>query len=452
LVAHRPVRHRRPARAGALGPAEFSQLLTAPFEAKPAVAVAVSGGADSLALALLAAQWAKARGGRAVALTVDHGLRPESAREARQVARWLRARGISHRTLKWTGPKPRTGLQAAARAARYDLLRDWCERNGVLHLLVAHTREDQAETVLLRLARGSGADGLAGMPSIAEGRETRLLRPLLGISKSRLIAALTSRGQPWIEDPSNRDEAFARVTLRNWLSGFPGLPARIAKAGHSLGLARAKADALVATWLGRNAAIYPSGYVAFDAAGFRRASLDIATRVLARALAAVSGAEYPARRERLERLVAELKAGASARTLGGCRVIRKGEAILICREWSRAETLRPVPSVRTFLWDGRFRIELAARRGMSLRLGPLGEKGWAEAVKLAPGLRRSPIPLAARLALPALFDSRGPISVPHLGFARTKAAALLTKSALWQPANPLTTAGFSVAKGWRRTI
>ncbi|HZD25370.1 MAG TPA: tRNA lysidine(34) synthetase TilS, partial [Alphaproteobacteria bacterium] len=150
---------------GPLTAAEFAALMApfAPFEATPALAVAVSGGADSLALALLADGWARRRGGVATALTVDHGLRPEAAAEARRVGRWLAARGIPHRILRWRGDKPATAVQAKARAARYALLADWCRRHGVLHLLTAHHRGDQAETVLMRLAHGSGVDGLAGM-------------------------------------------------------------------------------------------------------------------------------------------------------------------------------------------------------------------------------------------------------------------------------------------------
>ena len=123
---------------------EFAQAMAAfdPFEAKPRLAVAVSGGADSLALTLLADRWAKARGGEVLALTVDHGLRDAAAGEARQVAKWLRARQVPHRVLRWQGRKPKTGIQAAARDVRYGLLMERCGKEGILHLLLAHHRED----------------------------------------------------------------------------------------------------------------------------------------------------------------------------------------------------------------------------------------------------------------------------------------------------------------------
>src|SRR5262245_21437394 len=165
--------------------AEFAALMRplGPFEAQPRLAVAVSGGSDSLALTLLLHDWARRQRGVLTALTVDHGLRPEAAAEARQVARWLRARGIRHRVLTWrpAGEARRGGLQAAARAARYRLLGAWCRANGVLHLALAHHREDQAETLLLRLARGSGLDGLAAMAAVSEREGVRLIRPLLAV-------------------------------------------------------------------------------------------------------------------------------------------------------------------------------------------------------------------------------------------------------------------------------
>ena len=205
-----------PPAASPLDETRFAALMAAlgPFERRPRLAVAVSGGPDSLALCLLAERWAQARGGATVGLIVDHGLRPESAREAGQVAAWLSARGIAQQVLSWQGAKPASGIQAAARAARYELLCAWCRAAGVLHLLTAHHRDDQAETVALRQARGSGADGLAGIAPVRELAGLRLLRPLLTVPKAALTALLAAAGQPWLEDPSNRAAAFARARLR----------------------------------------------------------------------------------------------------------------------------------------------------------------------------------------------------------------------------------------------
>ena len=196
--------------------ADFAQLMAPfePFERAPIVAVAVSGGRDSLALALLAQEWAIARDGRIVGLIVDHALRPELAAEASTTETLLGRHGCDAEILRWSEAKPCTGLQEAARAARYRLLREACRRRGILHLLVAHHADDQAETVTMRAARQSGPDGLAGMAGAVELPEVRLLRPLLGIPRSRLTATLLARGVPWLDDPSNTDPRFERARLR----------------------------------------------------------------------------------------------------------------------------------------------------------------------------------------------------------------------------------------------
>ncbi|WP_158044976.1 tRNA lysidine(34) synthetase TilS [Skermanella pratensis] len=207
---------------------EFPGLMDrlGPFEPRPRVAVGVSGGPDSLALCLLLKAWADRSGGSLLALTVDHGLRHNAAEEAVQVGSWLAARGIAHDVLRWEGSKPASGIQAAARDARQRLLADRCRSEGILHLVLAHHLEDQAETTLLRFAKGSGPDGLAGMSPLRETGAVRILRPLLGMPRARLKAVLEAAGQPWVEDPSNRSAAFARVRLRAMADTLAGRAGR----------------------------------------------------------------------------------------------------------------------------------------------------------------------------------------------------------------------------------
>src|SRR6185295_18419883 len=177
---------------------------------------AVSGGPDSTALMVLAARWRQTLKQRVklIAVTVDHGLRPEAKREAEAVKRLARSLRIEHHTLRWTGPKPKTGIQEAARNARYRLLADVSRKAGRAPVLTAHTQDDQAETVLFRMMRGSGVAGLAGMRTgnlmpgqhpDHDGKKIELFRPLLDIPKSRLIATLKAAKIPYAEDPSNRD-------------------------------------------------------------------------------------------------------------------------------------------------------------------------------------------------------------------------------------------------------
>jgi tRNA(Ile)-lysidine synthase len=196
--------------------AQEAKRLFADWRGVPAIVLAVSGGPDSIALMWLAARWrrALARGPRLIAVTVDHGLRPEAAAEAREVKRLARSLDLPHRTLRWTGAKPRTGLPAAARQARYRLLAQAARAGGASHVLTAHTRDDQAETLLMRMLRGSGIAGLAAMARQTEREGVLLARPFLDVSKSQLIATLKNAKVGFAEDPTNRDTSFTRPRLR----------------------------------------------------------------------------------------------------------------------------------------------------------------------------------------------------------------------------------------------
>ena len=193
-----------------------ARAIFAAWKAVPAVVLAVSGGPDSVALMWLASRWRRAlkRGPRLIAVTIDHGLRKEAAREAHDVKRLAGTLGIEHRTLRWQGAKPKTGVPAAAREARYRLLARAARASGATHVATAHTRDDQAETFLMRLLRGSGVSGLSAMAVETERDGVRLARPLLEISKAELIATLEAAGIAFADDPSNRDPAFTRPRLR----------------------------------------------------------------------------------------------------------------------------------------------------------------------------------------------------------------------------------------------
>jgi tRNA(Ile)-lysidine synthase len=208
--------------------------LFADWRGVPAIVLAVSGGPDSIALMWLAARWrrALARGPRLIAVTVDHGLRAEAAGEARNVKRLARALDLPHRTMRWTGAKPKTGLPAAARAARYGLLARAARESGATHILTAHTRDDQAETLLMRLLRGSGIAGLAAMAPVTEREGVLLARPFLNVSKSQLIATLRKAKVAFAEDPTNRDTNFTRPRIR------AVMPLLAAEGGDARNLAR----------------------------------------------------------------------------------------------------------------------------------------------------------------------------------------------------------------------
>ena len=430
--------------SGPVAAAEFAALMDAlgPFEPAPAVAVAVSGGADSMALMLLTGAWAGARRGRVTAVTVDHGLRPESPGEAARVARWARRRGIAHRTLPWVGVKPVGDIEAAARAARFRLLEEWCAETGIFHLLLAHHREDQAETFLLRLARGSGLDGLAAIAPVAERPGCRLLRPLLALPKARLVATLRAHDQAWVEDGSNRSDRFARVRLRKGraLLAREGLSAaRLAATARRLARARQALELPLARLLAEAATPDPAGFLRVNPAPLTAASPELGLRALAAVVMAVGGADYPPRLERLERLYHEIGAGLKrGRTLGGCRIVPEHGMVLVCREAGAVAAAVAARPGATIHWDGRFRLTLSADGPRGLTLGALGQ------VKIGTSGRL--LPTAARAAVAALRDDRGIIAVPALGYRRRagEATGLAPEAVLLRTSRPATGAGVKV--------
>ncbi|MBV8970787.1 MAG: tRNA lysidine(34) synthetase TilS [Sphingomonadaceae bacterium] len=275
-------------------------------------AVAVSGGPDSLALLLLAHA---AFGHRVRALTVDHRLRPDSAAEATDVAAYAARLGVPHATLAWDGPHPATNRQAAARAARYRLMADWCAANGVRWLASAHHRDDAAETLLLRLARGSGSSGLAGIRARRDLGGVTLLRPLLGWSKADLAAVVAAAGWRAADDPSNRDAAFDRTRARALLAATPWLdPARLAASAAHL----ADAEAALA-WVA-DRAWASRAEVAGDAVRLDAGDLphDLSRRLLLRGIATLAPDATP-RGPTVERLLARLAEGRGG-TLAGIAV------------------------------------------------------------------------------------------------------------------------------------
>jgi tRNA(Ile)-lysidine synthase len=332
--------------------------------------LAISGGPDSTALLVLAARWRAAhkKGPELLAVTVDHGLRPESAREARAVKRLAGRLGVRHRTLRWTGRKPATGLQEAARAVRYRLLAAAARGAGAGYVLTGHTLDDQAETVLLRLARGSGLSGLAAMaraipldgllsvPARAKRKsETKtdrrdgitLVRPLLDVPKTRLLATLESIGISFVDDPSNRDPRFTRVRLRGLLPALAGegldarrlalLAGRIRRAEATIEFAVDAAAAAIShgPWSGR-------GPIVLDAAKFIRLPDEVALRLLGRAVAR-TGDEGPVQLGKLEALYVSLANAGSGgqvarirRTLAGALVTLAGDRLTVERAPPRA--------------------------------------------------------------------------------------------------------------------
>jgi tRNA(Ile)-lysidine synthase len=311
-------------RSNALSAAEVDRLL-APLGRAKSLLIAVSGGPDSTALLLMAAEWAKRRGKtRIEAATVDHGLRPDGAEEAKAVAKLCSRLGLEHRTLPWKGAKPPSRLQERAREARYRLLVDRAKAIGADAILTAHHADDQAETVLFRLLRGSGVAGLRGMDATTTRDGMLIARPLIGLKKSDLVAFAQARGVPFVDDPSNTDPRFARTRIRALLTRLreEGLDAealdRLARRARETEEALAHLTAEVEARIGSEDAL--------DARALYAAPIAIVQRILARRIAAASGRD-PSRigLEKIEALALSLREalsehGAEAANVGGALV------------------------------------------------------------------------------------------------------------------------------------
>ncbi len=342
--------------SAAEGPAPISvaeaNALFHPLADVAALVLAVSGGPDSTALLMLAARWrhARTRGPKLLAVTVDHGLRRESAEEARAVKRLARRLGVPHRTVRWGGKKPATGLQQAARAARYRLLAAAARGAKARTIVTAHTLDDQAETVLIRMSRGSGLTGLCAMAResplpLREQHDIVLVRPLLDVPKARLIATLERARIEFARDPSNRDPRFTRARLRGLMSSLSreGLDARrLARLAERLRRAEAALEAAVSA-AAHTLSVEPwsdRGPIVFNAAEFARLPAEVALRLLGRALTRV-GDEGPVELGKLEALYAALGDGNAGemvrlrRTLAGALVTVTGTEVTVVRAPAR---------------------------------------------------------------------------------------------------------------------
>ncbi len=395
---------------------------TGPYERAPTICVAVSGGGDSMALALLAASWAEEQGGRVVALTVDHQLRSESYKETQRVSEWMSAHNIEHHVLTWCNPQGGSALQENARTARYELMEQWCRDHGALHLFLAHNKEDQAETFLMRLDKGSGPDGLSAMSAVSERRYCRLVRPLLSVSKSDLRTYLAGADQNWIEDPSNTDTKFERIRWRNIMNEQNISPDGYCQSARRYGQARSVLDGETARLAAKSVSVHPAGYIRICRAVFNAAPPEIGGRVLARSLMVVGGAVYPPRRQNLEALLAAIIGKPHVvRTLGGCRIEATSSDLVITREFRYLPSAICVNAGLSMVWDKRFYLSIPIfehGRSLNVYLQPLGDLGDAEFKEVGQLGSIVGIPSAARKCLPALYDEDGVISVPHLNYSR----------------------------------
>lgn len=402
---------------------EEANDLLAPLARFTRVALAVSGGPDSLALMHLAARWRAERddGPELSVLTVDHGLRPGSRDEALMVARAADVLALPHATLVWEDQGDvATGVQARARAARYDLMTAHAVAHDIDALVTAHHLDDQAETFLMRLKRGSGLDGLAAIAETGAWGPLVLLRPLLDVPKTRLVATVEAAGLAFAVDPSNADGRFERARLRGAIDALAELgltPEALALSARRLRRARTALDGAAQEFLSRHAETSDAGYAVVDQVALTAAPEEIALRALSRLLASVGGGEDPVRLAKLEALLAALKEHSDkAHTLGRCRVVPQDGRLGIFREMRRdgLPVLKLQPGEGA-LWDNRFRVALGPDAPQALTVRALGETGWRQ-LRERESLPQSLPRLAARV-LPACWRGGRLLGLPDFGQA-----------------------------------
>ncbi len=382
----------------------FTRTLAAlgPYEPAPHIAVAVSGGADSMALALLAHDFVTPHGGRVTALTIDHGLRRESAQEVTQVHAWLAARGIACEMLRVDVARE-GNLQANAREARYEALTHWCRAQDVLHLCIGQHADDQAETLALHTTRGSTADGASGMAAVSLRHGVRFMRPLLGTRKTALMEYLHARHQPWLEDPSNASDAYARNRLRSTLQ-VDMLCDRAAQEGS----ARAAREAALAQAVSQCVWLYPEGYARLDLARYRSLEPAMATMLLADLLRCLSGKATRPRGHETMRLHDALLAGKPRATLAGFAVHSDGGHVLFVRELSRMQPSDMLPEAGSMWYDERFFMywQHMPQQHYIAPLGAACKKQYAAAL--------AHYPRGVAETLPALWHLEEVVAVPHI--------------------------------------
>ena len=397
--------------------ADELEALLAPLKHRRLVALAVSGGVDSMALLDCADRWRQTHTDTDfIVLTVDHRLRRESADEAEMVAAAAANRGLSSRVLVWNGARPRSDIEGVAREARYRLLIKAARDAGASHLLLAHHRDDVAEGFLIRLARGSGVFGLAAMRPLIDVGSIVIFRPFLTVAKARLAATTRAAGLESADDPMNKDSRFTRARVRELLRGLgdEGMEAAdLAAAAHRLADAADAIDTAASEIIGRAVMVDELAIGRLDPKVFRTAPKAVRYRALGRVLMAVGGETREPRFERLKRLgeAIDLDSTSWKRCLGGTVIERRAGEVLLYRENVRGGLPQlPLSSGLDREWDRRFRIRVTGQVPDDAVLGPLSEDGRQQIG--AQGA--SPAALAA---LPAVRSAGLVIAVPLLGFA-----------------------------------
>ena len=415
---------------------EFERLIQPFLPLGKIVAVAVSGGADSMALAFCLKRFVK-DGGQLLAFIVEHGLREESAAEAKTVAARLTAMGIETEILPWHHGAIASRIHVRARDARYALLTEACKRRGASTLFLAHHADDQAETVLMRLSKGSGVDGLAGMAPAVDMDGVRLVRPFLSVPKVQLVATCAENAIETVTDPSNEKEKYARGRLRRVmpLLAAEGLtPERLVDLADRAREAKEALDFYTQDYLRGAAQLDASGAITLDVPTLVALPRAVALRALATCLRTLHPTDYPPEREALGAFYQWIihKNTPETRSFHGCLAHKNDgkQTVTFLRELAAITDKLPITTGETVLWDGRWRVTLhGAESGLIVRA--LGAQNYDVQDSLSPDLRRKIASGRRRMTLPALWRGDVLVAVPSFNQTNQVVASALLVVPFW---------------------
>jgi len=384
---------------------------------KDKIGVAVSGGGDSVALLRLLSDFAKDHDVEVFVYTVDHGLRPESADEASFVADLAWALGCKHRVLTWRWDQ-QGNLSAAAREGRYDEIAHAAIGDGVSTVLLGHTQDDQAETVLMALTRSAGVDGLSGMQSAKVDRGICWLRPLLGTTRAELRAYLTEIGQRWIDDPTNDNDAYERVKMRKASETLAGLGITSSSLGdvaQNMQAARQALEFSAAEAIKRTC-VPIGGAIKIDRKDFLTNAPEIQRRALARCLIHVAPTASSPRRHAMQNALEQAHEGKDS-SIGGCLILLKSDHIWVVRE---PIAVAAIETDVSDVWDGKWRVNGEhTPEGAVIRA--LGEAG----LRTCENWRDTGLPRPALLSSPSIWQNDRLIAAPLAGYGGEWSAELL---------------------------
>lgn len=398
--------------------ADILSVVRAQFHDTPPerLGIAVSGGGDSMALLHILAHSFGPGQVELHAATVDHGLRPEAADEAALAGGLAKQLGIDHSVLKWDRRVSGGNLQDRAREARYRLLADWAKSRKISVLALAHTADDQAETVLMRLARSAGVTGLAAMPARRTMHGVTLFRPLLDVTRADLRSYLRQRNIDWAEDPSNADPKFDRIKARQALELLEPLGVTAdALSGVARNMTQAREALDWYTFLAaRDLATVDGGNVVLDLQSFRALPGEIARRLVLRSVSWINGSHYPPRSQTMTQALTALRQGKPT-TLAGCQALRQGPQIWIFREYNAVRKTRCLPEQP---WDGRWKV--SGRESADCEVRALGRHG----LMFCDNWRETGRPHASLLASPAVWSGDDLVAAPLAGMPNGWSAEL----------------------------